>query len=204
VDGTLIDTLADIAGSVNWMLEVLGLPARSHEEVRTFVGRGVEQLVLRSIGEGRTDLLDQGLSLFRDHYEVHCLDHSRLLPGAAECLETFADRDLGVVSNKTEHFVRRMLEALGALGRFRVVYGGDSLPERKPSPLMVRAALDVFGRSPGEGILVGDLPIDVETGRAAGVYTVALLGGFGTREELEASSPDLMIEDLWALRRLFA
>ncbi len=164
----------------------------------------MQQLVLRSLGEGRSDLLDRGLSLFRDHYEVHCLDRSRLLPGAAECLEAFADRDLGVVSNKTEHFVCRMLEALGVADRFRVVYGGDSLPERKPSPLMVRAALDLFGRAPGEGILVGDLPIDVETGRAAGVYTVALLGGFGTREELEASSPDLILDDLSAVRRRFA
>lgn len=204
VDGTLIDTLDDIAGSVNHMLRSLALPERSIEEVRTFVGRGVRQLILRSVGEDREELVPRALGLFSRHYEIHCLDRSRLMPGAAECLDRFAGRDLGIVSNKTEHFVRRMLDGLGIGERFRAVYGGDSVAERKPSPLMVRTALEALGRRPEEAILAGDLPVDVETGRAAGVFTVALVGGFGTRAELEAASPDLILDGLAELARRFA
>ncbi|MBM3319913.1 MAG: HAD-IA family hydrolase [Candidatus Eisenbacteria bacterium] len=203
LDGTLVDTLEDIAASVNHALRTLGLPERSLEEVRTFVGRGVQHLVLRAIGSENAEKADRLLDLFRAHYDAHCLDRSRLMPGARECLEYFAGRDLGVVSNKPERFVRRLLEGLGIDSYFKVMFGGDSTAERKPSPLMVRAALGTLGRSPNEGILAGDLPVDVETGRAAGVYTVALLGGFGTREELEASSPDLLLDDLHMLVRRF-
>jgi phosphoglycolate phosphatase len=203
VDGTLVDTIEDIAASVNHALRALGLPERSLEEVRTFVGRGVQHLILRAIGTENAEKADRLLDLFRAHYDMHCLDRSRLMPGARECLDRFEGRDLGVVSNKPERFVRRLLEGLGIASYFKVVFGGDSTAERKPSPLMVRAALETFGRLPNEGILAGDLPVDVETGRAAGVYTVALLGGFGTREELEASSPDLLLENLDELARRF-
>ena len=203
VDGTLVDTLVDIAGSVNHALRVLGLPARDLEEVRSFVGKGVEHLMNRSVGEENAALVERALALFREHYDVHCLDHSRLLPGAAECLAHYAGRDLAVVSNKQERFVRRVLEGLGIDGPFRAVFGGDTLHARKPSPVMVEAALRAFGRAPNEGVLVGDLPVDVETGRAAGVYTVAVLGGFGTREGLVAASPDLLLDSLRELPARF-
>ncbi|MFH1681782.1 MAG: HAD-IA family hydrolase, partial [Candidatus Eisenbacteria bacterium] len=167
-------------------------------------GRGVQHLILQSVGEKKAGLIEKGLGLFREHYDAHCLDRSRLMPGARECLEHFAGRDLGVVSNKPERFVRRMLEGLGIGPHFRVVFGGDSVKEKKPSPLMVRAALAELCRAPRDGILVGDHPVDIETGRAASVYTVALLGGFATREEIEACAPDLLLENLPELVRRFA
>jgi len=203
LDGTLVETLTDIAESVNYAVRRLGLPERSREEVRSFVGRGVQHLLLQSVGEEREDLLEEGLRLFREHYDVHCLDHSTLLPGTKECLDFYADRDLAVVSNKPEVYVRRMLADLGIESYFSVVYGGDSLEERKPSPLMAVRAAEEFGHPRSAGVLVGDLPVDVETGRAAGVHTVAVLGGFGTREDLLASGPDTLIESLHDLPELF-
>ncbi len=203
VDGTLIETLADIAGSVNHALRRLGFPTRSIGEVNDFVGRGVEHLMRRSLGAGREDLLEKGLGFFREHYGEHCLDNSKLMPGAVACLEKFADRPLGVVSNKPERYVRRMLEGLGIDRYFRVVFGGDSVEEKKPSPLMVTEILKRLGVSREGGILVGDHTVDIETGRAAGVYTVAVLGGFASRAELEAASPDYLAENPPEVSRIF-
>jgi phosphoglycolate phosphatase len=203
LDGTLVETLTDIAGSVNHALVRLGLPPRSMSEVRAFVGRGVERLIARALGEEHAPLAGECLALFREHYGVHCLDNSRLLPGAREILEKFADRSMAVVSNKPERYVVRMLEGLDIARHFPVVFGGDSVEEKKPSPLMVRAALRRFDLDPTEGILVGDMPVDVETGRAAGVHTVSVLGGFADREELEAAGPDRIAENLYEVARLF-
>jgi phosphoglycolate phosphatase len=203
LDGTLIETLADIAESVNYALGRLGLPARTREEVRSFVGRGVQHLLLRAVGEERANLLEEGLRLFREHYDVHCLDQSTLLPGARECLDYYDGRDLAVISNKPEVYVRRMLEALRIDPFFSIVFGGDSLEEKKPSPLMAIRAVETFGHPRRAGVLVGDLPVDVETGKAAGIHTVAVLGGFGTEEELVASDPDRIISTLHDLPKLY-
>ncbi|MFH1277140.1 MAG: HAD-IA family hydrolase [Candidatus Eisenbacteria bacterium] len=203
LDGTLVETLTDIACSVNHALIALGLPPHSLEEVRTFVGRGVEVLVERAAGEDHRDLGEAVLDLFRAHYDGHCLDNSSLLPGAMECLDFFRDRGLGVVSNKPELYVRRILDGLGIADRFSVVFGGDTVEERKPSPLMVRMALKRMNLAPDEGILIGDMPVDVETGRAAGVFTVAVLGGFGSREMIEEAGPDLLVESLYELTKRF-
>lgn len=203
LDGTLVETLTDIACSVNHALVALGLPPHSLEEVRTFVGRGVEVLAERAVGKENVERAEEVLDLFRAHYDEHCLDNSRLFPGAIECLDRFRDRGLGVVSNKPELYVVRILNGLHVQDRFTIVFGGDSVPEKKPSPLMVRMALKSMNLPPDQGILVGDMPVDVETGRAAGVFTVAVLGGFGSKEMLEAAKPDLLVENLHELTKKF-
>lgn len=203
LDGTLVETLTDIACSVNHALIALGLPPHSLEGVRTFVGRGVEVLAERAVGPGNADKAESVLDLFRAHYDKHCLDNSMLFPGAMECLDRFRDRKLGVVSNKPERYVHLILRGLGIADRFAVVFGGDSVEEKKPSPLMVRLALQKMNLAPEEGILIGDMPVDIETGRAAGVYTVAVLGGFGSRAMLEEAEPDLLVESLHELPTKF-
>ncbi|MBN1824831.1 MAG: HAD-IA family hydrolase [Candidatus Eisenbacteria bacterium] len=203
LDGTLLDTLPDIAGSVNHTLRRLGRPTLSVPMIRSYVGRGLEVLLVRSLGDGDAELLEEAARIFRAHYDDHCLDFSRPRPGARELLDRFADRPMAVVSNKPERFIHRLLEAFDMDRRMSAVFGGDSVPEKKPSPLMVLLALERFGAAPDRGILVGDMPVDVETGRAAGVYTVAVTGGFAEREELEASAPDLLLEGLTDIPGLF-
>jgi len=208
LDGTLVDTLADIAGSVNHMLLRLGMAPLSLEDVRSYVGHGVERLIARSLGDGleaevERQRAEEGLAIFREHYDAHCLDNSVLYPGAREMLDRFADRKLGIVSNKPERYVKRILEALDAEQYFGIALGGDSVEERKPSPLMVRTALGRFNLAPDEGILVGDMSVDVETGRAAGVFTVAVLGGFGSRRDLEASGPGHLAVNLYEAAWIF-
>lgn len=203
-DGTLAETLTDLHLSVNHTLRELGLPGRSREEVRLFVGEGVHVLMRRSVGEEHLDLHAKSLEIFGAHYDDHLLDNTRLLPGVEECLETFRDADLAILSNKPEPFTRKIAGALGLAPRFPLILGPSSPEERKPRPWMMERALEHFGRSPGEGLLVGDTPVDVETGRNAGVHTVAVLGGFRTREELESSDPDRIVESLHELIRLYA
>jgi len=203
LDGTLLDTLPDIAASVNHTLRRLGRPALTVPVIRSYVGHGLEALMTRSLGDGGPERIDEGVRLFRAHYDDHCLDASRPREGALELVRHFAGRPLGVVSNKPERFVRRLLRAFDLEKSMDAVFGGDSVPEKKPDPLMVRLALERFGAAPERGILVGDMPVDVETGRAAGVYTVAVSGGFVDRADLEASGPDLLVDRLPEIAALF-
>ncbi len=202
-DGTLAETLTDLYHGVNHTLGVLDLPERSRAEVRRFVGNGVRVLLERSLGEENGDLLDEAFPVFEKWYAEHLLDHTTLLPGVVECLDHFREADLAVVSNKQAGYTRRIAEALGIADRFGLILGPESLESRKPSPHMIHAALESFGRAPEEGILVGDTPVDVEAGRAAAVHTVAVSGGFRTREELEPHSPDVIVDSLHELIRLY-
>ncbi len=203
-DGTLAETLSDLAHSVNHTLRTLDRPERSFEEVRLFVGNGVRHLMQCSLGEEGRPLLTKALAIFEQFYDVHLLDHTVLLPGVRGCLDHFSDRSLAIISNKPAPFSIRIAEALGIRGDFPLVLGPEALDERKPAPFMLDKAMEHFELTPGECALVGDTPVDIETGRAAGVFTVAVLGGFRTREELEAASPDVIINDLTELSPLFS
>jgi phosphoglycolate phosphatase len=181
LDGTLVDSLGDLHASVNHALAAVGLPPRSLEEVRGFVGEGARRLLERSVG-ARADLLDPALEAWRVHYEAHLLDRTRPYPGIEAALRG-AGRELAVLTNKPGAMARRILEGLGLAPRFRAVVGGGEAP-RKPDPGGLRALMAEAGAGPGETVLVGDSRVDVETGRAAGVRVVAVTWGLGRREEL--------------------
>lgn len=203
-DGTLAETLTDLYFSVNFTLRELDLPERSREEVRLFVGNGVHQLLRRSLGEEHLELHEKSLEIFNSFYDEHLMDHTQLLPGVQECLDTFRGADRAILSNKPEIYTRRISDALGITRHFPLILGPATLEQRKPLPYMMNRALAHFGRSPGEGILVGDTPVDIETGRVAGVHTVAVLGGFRNRRELEEANPDRIVDSLHELVRSYS
>ncbi|HEX9244499.1 MAG TPA: HAD-IA family hydrolase [Anaeromyxobacter sp.] len=181
LDGTLVDSVDDLHASVSHALASLGLPPRTREEVRSFVGEGARLLVARAIAP-RDELLEPALAAWRAHYAVHCLDRTRPYPGIPALLAG-AGRTLAVLTNKPGAMARKILDGLGLLPRFTAVVGGDEAP-RKPDPTGLRELMVRTGASPAETVLVGDSRHDLETAAAAGVRAVAVTWGLSSRAEL--------------------
>ncbi len=200
-DGTLVDTLFDIADAVNLSLNDLGLKSLSRATIRKYVGKGVERLMDQSIN-GEADL-PRAVELFRKHYAQNLINHSRFYPFAQEILEHFREKKQAICSNKPEDFVRRILLSLESLDPFDAILGGDSLKSRKPDPEGLLYLLERFQCSPEQAVLVGDSQVDIETGKRAGVYTCAVSYGFGDSEEIAAAGPDCLIDHLAELKNLF-
>ena len=184
LDGTLLDTLDDLAASVNAALAEVGLPSRPSLEIRTFVGEGARRLVERAVAP-HAALVEPALAAWWRHYEAHCLDATRPYPGIPEVLAG-AGRLLAVHTNKPGRLARKILSGLGLLDRFAAVVGGDEAP-RKPDPAGTLALLERTGATPGSAVFVGDSRVDLQTAGAAGIRAVAVTWGFVSRAELAAA-----------------
>jgi phosphoglycolate phosphatase len=196
LDGTLVDTLEDIVRSANHMLQAMGAPLLSRDQVRRLVGRGMHQLVGDCLGTDDPQRIEDGLAVYRAHYAEHLLDHSCLYPGARELLDHFKDRRQAVITNKPDPYSTTILQQLQVAQYFCRIVAGDAEFSRKPDPAAVLALMRQAQVSAGETIFIGDSAIDVETGRGAGVLTIAVSHRLGDLDELKAARPDVLVEDL--------
>ena len=202
LDGTLIDSGEDIARAVNAMLQTLNLPPLPKGLIATFVGNGVAHLITQSLIQsgGSAERVQEAIRLYRDHYSKHMLDHTRLYPSVKSVLEHFKDRKQGVITNKPENFSNLILKHLGVQNYFFRVIGGENSFPKKPSPDAVIEMMASLGISKNETVLIGDSAIDIETGKNAGIKTVAVTYGFGKPEEIRSAGPDLALNDLSELK----
>ncbi len=188
LDGTLLNTLEDLADGVNVAMAQMGYPLRELEEVRRFVGNGVGHLLRCAAPEGAE--LSPVMDAFMAWYSIHCQDKTRPYDGILEALEELKkDYPIAVVSNKPDSAVKQLCQAL-----FAGVYGlgqTDAIP-RKPAPDMVWAAMKHLGVE--KCIYVGDSEVDLKTAENAGVPCISVLWGFRTRQELEQAGATLMCE----------
>lgn len=200
LDGTLIDSTADLAASGNWLRVKHGLPAHSVEIVASFVGDGIEALTRRLL-ERPEGPIEAEVDEFKLHYHEHCLDETRLYPGVAATLEVLQARGyrLAVVTNKPERISRRILEGLGVGQRFSSVVGGNSAPHKKPHAAPLHMACEQLSCDPRRAVMVGDSRVDIEAGRNAGMPSIAILGGIGDESLLRAARPDLILNNFEAL-----
>ena len=198
LDGTLLDTLTDLAASVNHALQLHGLPPRSRAEVRRFLGNGVRNLLLQSVG-GRLDEaeFEQALSDFRTHYGQHCMDATQPFPGIMDLLETLHRRQIpmAIVSNKLQSAVTELNRRFFAQ-YITTAVGESETVRRKPRPDAVLKALEEMGVQPAEAVYVGDSEVDWETARNAGTQLALVL--WGVRDE--AALRRLPGTDLFAAR----
>ena len=195
LDGTLVDTLADIAEATNHMLQTLQAPPMPADAIRRFVGRGVQELVAACLKTDEPQRVEEGVAVYRAYYSQHLLDHSRLYPGAIALLDHFASRPQAVVTNKPNPFSQQILEALGVARYFVEVVAGNSAYPRKPDPASVQALMVSTNVHPHDTVLIGDSPTDIETGRNAGITTVAILHGLTDEPELALAKPDWLVRD---------
>lgn len=185
LDGTLVDSLPDLADAAAAMLARLGLPPVTEARVRAFVGDGVARLVERLLAGSREGVADpadaaRGIELFTEHYAAHVCRRSRPYPGVAAGLRRLADGGFGLacVTNKPERFAAALLTALDLRHHIPVLVGGDTLAVRKPQaePLLHAAAR--LGVAPGSLLMVGDSDVDVRCARAAGCPVVCVPYGY--------------------------
>jgi phosphoglycolate phosphatase len=181
LDGTLVDSVDDLAAAVNVALARVGLPPRSRDEVRGMIGNGARVLLERAVSP-HAQLLETALAAWREHYAAHLLDSTRLYPGIAEALAG-AGRALAVLTNKPGPMARQILEGLGVAGRFAAVVGGGDAAA-KPDPAGALELLRRLGARAEGAVLVGDSPVDAATARNAGITVRAVTWGLSSREEL--------------------
>ena len=203
LDGTLVDSTADLATAVNAMLGSLGGAPLPLAQVRRAVGDGAASLVARSLkAAGLSQPLETALPVFLDAYRRCLLDTTRLYPGVAETLDALSDRTLAVLTNKPGDLSRTILAGLGVAGRFARIWGGGDVPGRKPDPAGLQGLMRELGAGPAQTVLVGDSPVDVRTARAGGVRFVGVSYGLDP-DGLAAEAPDdLRLDDLRRLPRL--
>lgn len=186
LDGTLLDTLGDLAASTNYALRAEGLPERTLDEVRRFVGNGVRLLMERAVPGGaahpRFELL---LATFKRHYVDHCLDRTAPYAGVDAMLRALKARGhrIAIVSNKLQSGVTALYETFFR-DTVEVAVGERPEVRRKPAPDMVRQALCELGCASDNALYVGDSDVDVATARAAGVPCISVLWGFRDRDFL--------------------
>jgi len=194
LDGTLIDSRADLAKAVNHALKSAGQPEQAESDIVPHIGNGMRVLLSECFGPVSDETLEAGIASFSGFYEEHCLDNTRLYDGVKEALgEMSRSARLAVVTNKPVRFTEKILKGLGIRENLSSVVGGDSLSERKPHPAPVLKALDEMGASPMVSLMVGDGVQDVMAGQAAGLQTCVVRYGYGFSSDLLDLRPDYAV-----------
>ncbi len=210
LDGTLVDSLPDLAWCGNAMLRELGLPPREENAARAWVGNGIERFVKRFLtgemqAEPETELFDQALAGFTRLYADNVSTRSTIYPGVIEGLERLAQREvhLACVTNKAGSFTADLLHAMRLADFFELVVAGDTTPRKKPDPMPLHHAADFFGLDYAACLMVGDSANDVTAARAAGFRIACVPYGYNQGHPVEMCNPDLVVADLRELADLF-
>lgn len=209
LDGTLLDTVADIAEAAQRMLHDLGRAPVDLEKIQSYVGNGIANLVKRTLtgqmqGEPEAVLFERGLGLFEQHYaDVLCLK-TQPYPGAMEGLQALRDGGFTLVclTNKAQRFALPLLSAMGMKTYFDLILCGDSLPRKKPDPLPLRYAAIYYEVEPRAMLLVGDSLNDSRAARAAGCAIVLVPYGYNGGKDVRQQDCDAVIGSLPELLKL--
>jgi phosphoglycolate phosphatase len=202
LDGTLVDTIEDIAASVNHTLIRLGHGPLPRDAVRRYVGDGVEMLMTRALA-GKTGRINEAVGIYKNHHRSNLVVRSALYPSVRETLEHFKSLPMAVISNKTMEFVGPLLDRLDISRYFKQVIGADSGLPLKPAPDAVLAVMAGFKAPKERTLIVGDGTTDVLAGKAAGIITCSVTYGFRSEEELRPAGPDYLIREMSELIDLF-
>lgn len=209
VDGTLVDSVPDLAWCVDEMMKQLGMPERGEAKVREWVGNGVERLVRRALidrldGEPDDTLFNKAYPIYLDLYAENTAKRSVLYPGVREGLDYLkrAGYRLGCVTNKAAQFTLPLLKALGIHDDFEIVVSGDTLPVKKPDPGPLLHVANHFGLSPSRATMIGDSVSDVKAARAAGFQIICMSYGYNHGVDIRESHPDAVIDSMAELEGL--
>ncbi|MCR4994828.1 MAG: HAD family hydrolase [Bacteroidales bacterium] len=204
LDGTLLDTLEDLACATNWALHHNGLPERTLTEVRQFVGNGVRRLIEQAVPAGTGNaLLEQTFADFKTYYVAHCQEHTRLYDGIPELLQGLKARGLrlAIVSNKLQAGVDELYDSYFS-DCVEVAVGERPEVQRKPAPDMVLTALKEMGLHSEEAVYVGDSDVDLQTAANSGLPCISVLWGFRDRDFLVRHGARILAETPAEVRTL--
>ncbi len=200
LDGTLVDSIPDLAWAVDQTCAELGLPPRGIESVRQWVGNGIRTLVGRVLANAMTPsadtaTVDVAYEVFSRHYATHCCTDSMVYPTVQDTLVTLKETgyNLAVITNKQTCFTERTMMRLGWENIFDLVLSFDSLPHAKPHPLPLRHAIETLG---GPAIFVGDSATDVAAARNAEIPIIAMSYGYNHGDPIDVANPDVVIDQM--------
>lgn len=209
LDGTLVDSVPDLAYCTDAMMQQLDLPIRGESRVREWVGNGVERLVKRTLinelnGEPDEVLFAQALPIFMALYAQNTSKRSNLYPGVREGLDYLygAGYKLGCVTNKAAAFTEPLLKDMGIYHYFLTVVSGDTVAKKKPDPMPLLHAATLLGVEPRHALMVGDSMSDVKAARAAGFQIVCVTYGYNHGVDIRESHPDAVIDSMLELQGL--
>jgi len=202
LDGTLIDSSQDIAWCANRTLAAFGHGEMDPSRIVGHIGWGVKPLLEKLMPEETPERITEARLKFLEIYGEHLVVETTLYPGVVDVLDQFTrlGKKLAVVTNKPEALAAGILEVMKLGGYFRLLLGGDSLPNRKPHPEPIEKAIKDLGAAPERTIVVGDSPVDCEAAKGAGAYAIGAAYGFRGRGELEAAGCDIIIDDFSSLK----
>jgi phosphoglycolate phosphatase len=207
VDGTLVDSVPDLAYCVDEMMKQLDMPVHGEEKVREWVGNGVERLCRRALigqldGEPDDALFEKAYPIFLELYAENTSKRSCLYPGVEEGLDYMQAQGykLGCVTNKAAEFTHPLLKDLGIFDRFEIVISGDTLPKKKPDPLPLLHGAEHFGVKPENAMMLGDSMSDVKAARAAGFQIICMSYGYNHGEDIRDYNPDAVIDSMAELK----
>jgi phosphoglycolate phosphatase len=203
LDGTMLDTAGDFHVAVNRMRAELGLSPLAQETIVNFVGKGTENLMRRVLAvdydeDEAQQYFAQALASYTEHYLAINGDFADLYPGVKEGLEAMAKKGLRLacVTNKPIAFTLPLLEKKGLRGFFDVVYGGDSLPRKKPDPMPLLQVCQDFGLAPAQVVAIGDSSNDALAARAAGCRVLNVPYGYNHGESIHDVDSDGIVQTL--------
>ena len=204
LDGTLLDTLEDLAAAVNHALAANGMPPRRLDEVRAFVGNGIPKLAARAVPAGTDKAAEAAvLSALLSFYKDHCKDRTRPYDGVPALLQTLREngRKTAVVSNKADAAVQILCEEYFP-GLCDFCVGAKDGVRKKPAPDAVFAAMEALGVRKEDAVYVGDSEVDVQTAKNAGLPCLSVTWGFRSENILRAAGATRLIPDVPTLERL--
>lgn len=209
VDGTLVDSVPDLAYCVDAMMSELGMPERGEKRVRHWVGNGVERLVKRALvnqldGEPDEALFSKALPVFEALYRENTSKRSRLYQGVKEALDFLKTTGvrLGCVTNKASQFTLPLLQDLGVHDYFEVVICGDMVERKKPDPMPLLQAAEQLETEAKASMMLGDSMSDVNAARAAGFQIVCMSYGYNHGEDIRDYDPDAVIDSMAEIKHI--
>lgn len=203
LDGTLLNTAEDLALSANLMLKDLGMPEQSTATIRSYIGKGIQKLVKRTLtgeldGEPDAALFAKALPIYEQHYACNLSVNTRPYPGVLEGIKAMqqAGFRLACITNKAEAFTIPLLRSTGLYDQFEIVLSGDSLPRKKPDPMPLAHICQHFDAQPHEALLIGDSLNDAIAARAAGCHVFCVPYGYNEGRDVYELDCDAIVESL--------
>ncbi|MCL1623236.1 phosphoglycolate phosphatase [Moraxella sp. Tifton1] len=202
LDGTLIDSLPDLATAVNATLTTLNAPNASTNDIRNWVGNGSQALIKRALAWANlsADMLDEAHAIFLNHY-ANTHDDTRQYPGVTAGLEQLLKQGflLALCTNKPTQFLPDIIQRMGWEDKFACILGGDSLPVKKPSGMPLLHICQTLDMDVAHTVMVGDSQNDVMAGKNAGMTTLGLTYGYNYGKHISQSNPDAVFDDFESL-----